>query len=61
MSYLGVPVIYLLSGLLVCLGILLTWRLKRQSPRKGEECIEGEQACAFPLFWPEAVLSCQSR
>ncbi|WP_345829357.1 MFS transporter [Erwinia sp. HDF1-3R] len=42
MSYLGIPVIYLLSGLLVCLGMLLTWRLKRQSQSKSEECIEGE-------------------
>ncbi|AIX75552.1 MAG: MFS transporter [Mixta calida] len=28
MSYAGVPVIYLLSGLLVCLALLLTWRMR---------------------------------
>lgn len=30
MSYLGVPVIYLFSGLLVCLAMLMTIRLKRK-------------------------------
>lgn len=29
MSYLGVPVIYLISGLLVCLAMVLTMRIKR--------------------------------
>ncbi|AUX91890.1 MFS transporter [Mixta gaviniae] len=29
MSYAGVPVIYLLSGLLVCLALLLTWRMQQ--------------------------------
>ncbi|MDU4091709.1 MAG: MFS transporter [Pantoea sp.] len=30
MSYAGVPVIYLLSALLVCLALLLTWRMRQQ-------------------------------
>ena len=30
MSYAGVSVIYLLSGLLVCLALLLTWRMRMQ-------------------------------
>lgn len=37
MSYLGVPVIYLLSGLLVCVAIVLTVRLKRMLQQQKEE------------------------
>ena len=32
MSYAGVPVIYLLSGLLVCLALLMTWRMQQRQP-----------------------------
>jgi MFS family permease len=32
MSYAGIPVIYLLSGLLVCLALLMTWRMQRRQP-----------------------------
>ena len=40
MSYLGVPVIYLLSGLLVCVAIVLTARLKRTLRRQKEALVE---------------------
>ncbi|WP_158784994.1 MFS transporter [Pantoea sp. BAV 3049] len=40
MSYFGVPVIYLLSGLLVCLAILLTLKLRRSQPQHKEELVE---------------------
>ncbi|WP_034945070.1 MFS transporter [Erwinia oleae] len=35
MSWLGVPVIYLLSGLLICVAMVLTWRLRRATPAAG--------------------------
>lgn len=40
MSYLGVPVIYLISGVLVCLAMLLTLRLKRRHKEEQEDLVE---------------------
>ncbi|MGE9552533.1 MFS transporter [Erwinia amylovora] len=40
MSGFGVPVIYLLSGLLVCLAILLTVKIRRSLPQHKEELVE---------------------
>lgn len=40
MSYLGVPVIYLVSGLLVCVAMLLTLRLKRTHREQKEDLVE---------------------
>ncbi|WP_052130901.1 MFS transporter [Erwinia typographi] len=40
MSYLGVPVIYLVSGLLVCVAMLLTLRLKRTHKEQKEDLVE---------------------
>ncbi|MEM6161237.1 MFS transporter [Erwinia sp. P6884] len=37
MSYFGVPVIYLLSGLLVCLALVMTLRLKRRLSEKAAQ------------------------
>ncbi|MGB9094990.1 MFS transporter [Erwinia sp.] len=40
MSYLGVPVIYLISGVLVCIAMLLTVRLKRLLKVEKEQLVE---------------------
>ncbi|KAB8312444.1 MFS transporter [Erwinia endophytica] len=40
MSYFGIPVIYLLSGLLVCLAILLTLKMRRNLPQHQEDLVE---------------------
>ncbi len=41
MSFAGVPLVYLLTALLVCLGLFCTLRLARRLPATSQEAKEG--------------------